>query len=186
MLTTGDHQEHKLIDFFENIRRKKGVIPKDLKELEKCKYPSPVLLISPVQNYNTNAITITITFSRDSLSLVRSGNSWRDHLSYSSQKRGCSDGPLFVLGPELMEGPVDSSVGHSLVTCELLLIPKPHDDAQLAGFLQQQGNKDSEHGPLADPPHVTVDPRILNVLDSCRKSCVVASCFKLSNVPRKK
>lgn len=92
-----------------------------------------------------------------------------------------------------MEGPVDSSVGHSLVTCELLLIPKPHDDAQLAGFLQQQGNKDvklelglpclsnhppvpafnvvvrshrqSEHGPLADPPHVTVDPRILNVLE---------------------
>lgn len=109
---------------------------------------------------------------------------------------------------------MDSSGGHSLVTCELLLIHKPHDDAQLTGFLQQQGNKDvklelglpclpnhppvpafnvvvrshrqSEHGPLADPPHVTVDPRILNVLDSCRKSCVVASCLKLSNVPRKK
>lgn len=88
---------------------------------------------------------------------------------------------------------MDSSGGHSLVTCELLLIHKPHDDAQLAGFLQQQGNKDvklelglpclsnhppvpafnvvvrshrqSEHGPLADPPHVTVDPRILNVLE---------------------
>lgn len=88
---------------------------------------------------------------------------------------------------------MDSSGGHSLVTCELLLIHKPHDDAQLAGFLQQQGNKDvklelglpclsnhppvpafnvvvrshrqSEHGPLADPPHVTVDPRILIVLE---------------------
>lgn len=38
-MTTGDHQEHKLIDFFENIRRNKGVIRKDLKELEKCIYP---------------------------------------------------------------------------------------------------------------------------------------------------
>lgn len=38
-VTTGEHQEHKLINFFENIRRNKGVIQNDLKELEKFIYP---------------------------------------------------------------------------------------------------------------------------------------------------
>lgn len=38
-VTAGEHQEHKLINFFENIRRKTGVIQKDLKELEKRTYP---------------------------------------------------------------------------------------------------------------------------------------------------
>lgn len=38
-MTAGEHQEHKLINFFENIRRNKGIIQKDLKELEKRIYP---------------------------------------------------------------------------------------------------------------------------------------------------